>query len=71
MGRSLPGYTIYPWRGGGIEAGVVWCADPDDHPAARVWGGGRQHGGQADPSQQESERELGPHTTGYSSELEN
>jgi hypothetical protein len=59
---------------GGIEGGggVVWgLADPDDHPAApSAWGeGAGSMARQADPSQLESERELCPHTTGYSSEL--
>ncbi len=46
-----------------------WRADPDDRPAApSAWG---EVAGSmvVDPSQLGSERELCPHTTGYSSEL--
>ncbi len=60
--------------GGGGKAlgrGVVWRAGPVDRPAPSTWGeGAGSMGGQAGPSQRESEREGGPHTTRYSSELE-
>ncbi len=50
---------------------MVLHADPDDRPAApSAWGEvAGSIVGQADPSQLGSERELCPHTTGYSSEL--
>jgi hypothetical protein len=65
---------VTPSTPGGGEAlrwGVVWHADPNDHPAApSMWGEGAGNmAGQADPSQLESERELCPHTMGYSNEL--
>jgi hypothetical protein len=59
-------------EGGSIEGGVVWGrADPDDRPAApSVWGeGAGSMARQTDPFQLESERELCPHITGYSSKL--
>jgi hypothetical protein len=61
-----------PVRGeAGRQGGVVWRADPDDRPAApSVWGEvAGSIVGQGDPSQLGSERELCPHTTGYSSKL--
>ncbi len=69
-----PACLVTPSTPGGGEAlrrGVVWRADPNDCPAAlSVWGEGAGYmAGQADPSQLERERELCPHTTGYSSEL--
>ncbi len=50
--------------------GVVWHAGPVDRPVPSMWGeGAGSMGGQAGPSQRESERERDPHTTRYSSEL--
>ncbi len=57
-----------PGGGETLSQGVVWRADPDDdRPAApsACGEGAGSIGRQADPSQQESERELGPYTTGY------
>ncbi len=63
-GPCLPSNAIYPWRGGG------WRAGPVDRPVPSTWGeGAGSMGGQAGPSQHESERERGPHSTRCSSEL--
>ncbi len=54
-----------------LRRGVGWRAESVDRPAAppaRGKGAGGMVVGLA-PSQPESEREGGPHTTGYSSEL--
>ncbi len=51
--------------------GVVWHAGPIDCPVPSTWGEwAGSMGEQAGPSQRESEREQGPHTTRCSSELE-
>ncbi len=50
---------------------MVWHADPVDRPAApSAWGEvAGSMVGQVHPPQLGSERELCPHTTGYSSQL--
>jgi hypothetical protein len=70
-----PACLVAPSTPGGGEAlgwGVVWRAGPVDRPVPSAWGEeAGSMGGQAGPSQRESERERGPHTTRYSSELKN
>ncbi len=66
----LPINAIYPWGGGAQGGGGVGRAGPGARPAPSTGGEGADSmGGQAGPSQRESERERGPHTTRYSSEL--
>ncbi len=65
------GVPSTPREGEALRRGVGWRAESVDRPAAppaRGEGAGGMVVGLA-PSQPESEREGGPHTTGYSSEL--